>query len=43
MGEVMYKYRKHFRGSFLNYCAAIIVILSIVFSTILGALLFAGR
>lgn len=38
----MYEYRKHLRGSFLNYCVAIVVLLSLALLIGLGAVFSVG-
>lgn len=38
----MYRYRKHLRGSFLNYCVGLIIFLSFVFLGVFGAILADG-
>ncbi|MBE6053158.1 MAG: hypothetical protein E7212_04455 [Clostridium sartagoforme] len=39
----MYQYRKHLRGSFLNYFTALIIFMSFVFLCVLGGVLLGGE
>ncbi|WP_291649256.1 hypothetical protein [Clostridium sp.] len=39
----MYKYRKHLRGSFLNYCVGLIIFFSFIFLGVFGAILSEGE